>query len=264
MNKHVVITGGTRGIGFGLVQAFLALGYSVSFSGTRPITISHAEEALCRENLPNNFKGFICSVEYVKDIKDLYTNAVKTFGPISIWINNAAIFQPKKPFTEFTDRQILRVFKVNVASVMNACRIVQPLMHAQGYGAIYNMEGFGSDGKIMVNRTLYGTSKRALRYFTRSFALETKDSPVQICTISPGLVATDMLREAIPEESSKHNGYPGVYRILTYPPDIVTRYLAKRIDRNKRHGAHIVWLSKRRILFRFISAPLRMGLGSDR
>ena len=51
-------------------------------------------------------------------------------------------------------------------------------MLAQGFGAIYNMEGMGSDGRKHAGLTMYGTSKYAVHYFTESLALEAKETPV--------------------------------------------------------------------------------------
>jgi len=60
-------------------------------------------------------------------------------------------------------------------------------------GAIYNMEGFGSDGARQLGMALYGSTKTALRYFTKSLADETRESGVIIGTTSPGIVVTELL-----------------------------------------------------------------------
>jgi NAD(P)-dependent dehydrogenase (short-subunit alcohol dehydrogenase family) len=68
---------------------------------------------------------------------------------------------------------------------MLAAPVAYNRMLQQGHGAIYNMEGLGSDGRRITGLTPYGTSKRAVRYFTDAFAAEVKNGPVIVGTISP-------------------------------------------------------------------------------
>ena len=71
------------------------------------------------------------------------------------------------------------------------------LILQQGGGKIFNMEGLGSDGVMIDGMTIYGTTKSALSYFTRSFSHEARHSAVEIGTLSPGMVVTDMLRRMV-------------------------------------------------------------------
>ncbi|MGM0432785.1 MAG: SDR family oxidoreductase [Spirochaetota bacterium] len=263
MGQHIVITGGTRGIGFALVRSYLERGCSVTFSGTRPATIGPAVEFLSKQYDRRSFSAVLCNVERVNDINELYNSAVSTFGPIDIWINNAAIFQEQKDLLSFSDRHIQHIFRVNLAGVMHVCRLVVPRMTAIGYGAVYNMEGFGRNGNIMRYRTLYGTTKRALRYFTRSFMLEQACSPVTIGLIQPGLAMTDMLREALPRNKETASIiFSGIYRLLTYPPEPVARYIvSKTLSRTSRKRLiRINYLTPWRILLSCFTAPARRKL----
>jgi NAD(P)-dependent dehydrogenase (short-subunit alcohol dehydrogenase family) len=253
MKKHVVITGGTRGLGFALVKAFLDQGCRVTFSGTHPDHVQKAMEKLSHTFSTENFTGETCNIERVHDITDLYKKAVKHLGRVDIWINNAAIFNKTRDLAEFSDRQINMIFRVNLVGPIHVCRLIQPLMAQQGGGAIYNMEGFGSTGAIMQGRTLYGTSKRALRYFTRSFALETRNSPVTIGLINPGLTMTDMLKQAIPKRPDGVTHIPLAYRLLTYPPERVAKIIVKKVLPNTRHIHTVTYLTKLRIILSLFS-----------
>ena len=66
-------------------------------------------------------------------------------------------------------------------------------MNEQGFGQIYNFEGHGSDGRKRAGLLIYGTTKRAVRYFTEALIEETEGGPVQVCFLSPGIVVTDFL-----------------------------------------------------------------------
>lgn len=249
MDKHAVITGGTRGLGLALVKAFVSHSWNVTFSGTSPGNIEIALKNLEQSGISaERVHGVVCNVERVSDITDLYTQAVKKFSSVDIWINNAAVFQPPGPLAACSDRQINSLFRINISGPINVCRLVYPLMVQQGGGAIYNMEGFGSRGSIMAGRTLYGTSKRALRYFTRSFALETRDSPVTIGLIDPGLSMTDMLNQALPTQVKKTRKLPFAFLMLIYDTDTVADFIVRRIHSNKEHAHTIRFLTRRRRL----------------
>jgi NAD(P)-dependent dehydrogenase (short-subunit alcohol dehydrogenase family) len=247
MDKHAVITGGTRGLGLALVKAFVSHGWNITFSGTTPQNIEHALQTLGHSGISGDrIHGVVCNVERVSDITNLYTQAVKKFSSVDVWINNAAVFQPKGPLSVCSDRQINSLFRINISGPVNVCRLIYPLMVQQGGGAIYNMEGFGSRGSIMAGRTLYGTSKRALRYFTRSFALETKGSPVTIGLIDPGLSMTDMLRQALPEHVTKSKRLPLAFRMLIYDTETVADFIVRKIISNRGHAHTLTFLTKRR------------------
>ena len=72
-------------------------------------------------------------------------------------------------------------------------------MKEQGFGQIYNVEGYGSNDAMMTGLTLYGTSKRAVTYFTRSLAKESRDltgGRILVCRLTPGIMITDFLHTA--------------------------------------------------------------------
>ena len=68
-------------------------------------------------------------------------------------------------------------------------------MLAQGYGFIYNMYGFGSTGMLRTGMSIYGSTKRAVNYFTETLVKELADQPVKIGSLSPGMVITDLVSE---------------------------------------------------------------------
>ena len=79
---------------------------------------------------------------------------------------------------------------------MHCNRVAIAGMLKQGGGRVWNMEGFGSNGQTMPKYGPYGATKYALKYFTKVMVKEYKDTPVEICYLSPGMVLTDMLASA--------------------------------------------------------------------
>jgi NAD(P)-dependent dehydrogenase (short-subunit alcohol dehydrogenase family) len=125
----------------------------------------------------------------------------------------------------------------------------------EGHGAIYNMEGLGSDGRRITGLTPYGTSKRAVRYFTDAFAAEVKGGPVIVATISPGMVLTDLTMNQVRKDPEKNRQLIRIYNILANEADTVAPYLAGKMIDNTRHGAKISWLNNWKVIRRFLSAP---------
>src|SRR5665647_1943359 len=87
--KTVIITGGTRGIGAGLVKDFLTLEWNVSYSGTSDSSIERSLSSLSANYRAGSFRAFKCDVLVEKDLINLWDNTIKAFGQVDIWVNNA-------------------------------------------------------------------------------------------------------------------------------------------------------------------------------
>ncbi|WML51112.1 SDR family oxidoreductase [Neobacillus sp. PS3-12] len=246
--KHVVITGSTRGIGFGLATEFLKAGCKVTINGTTQESVDKALINL-QEYIPDNVIGFPARVEELDDVEKLWDYSQKHFGKVDIWINNAGIDQDRKLFWEMGQAEYEKVIRTNLLGVLNGSNVAFRHMLEYGDGQIFNMEGFGSNGMMREKMTIYGTSKSAISYFTRSLALEAKNTNVKVGTLSPGMVATDFLRKSLDEQNRK------IYNILGDKVEPVTQFLAKRILNNQKNGANIQWLTKPKVMWRFMSSP---------
>lgn len=93
--KKIVITGSTRGIGFGLARSFLELGQSVVVSGRTAETVESVRAALAKTYGEDRVAGIPCDVTQCDAVQALWERAVDAFGSIDIWINNAGISHPQ-------------------------------------------------------------------------------------------------------------------------------------------------------------------------
>ena len=252
--KHILITGSTRGIGFGLAKRFIETGLKVTINGTTEINVSKAVQKL-KELYPEaTIQGFAANVCKIEEVESLWKKATEGFGPVTVWIDNAGIDQSRKSIWEIDSQTTEKVVQTNIIGVINGSIIAFKKMTELGEGQIYNMEGFGSDGMIMKNMTLYGTTKRAVRYFTRSMAKEAINSSILIGTLSPGMVVTDFLLNSLkanPEEAVKNKR---IFNILADKVETVTLFLSTQIIRNTKNNVHIVWLTKPKVIGRFIKS----------
>ena len=127
-------------------------------------------------------------------------------------------------------------------------------MLKQGSGQIFNMEGFGSDGRKRLGATSYGTTKYGLRYFTQAVALEAKNSPVKVGTISPGMVVTDLLIGNYDKTSPEWKNAKRIFNILADKVETVCPFLVEKMIANQKNNAAIEWLTTPKIAWRFMTA----------
>ncbi len=252
--KTVIITGGTRGIGISLVMDFLRCGWNVAYSGTADSSIEDSLLLLSGQFRPGSYLAVKCDVRDEKDLDNLWLSTVKTFGKVDIWVNNAGVANEQTLFYKIPPEVFIKIIDTNVKGLMLATHVAYNRMLLQGFGAIYNMEGLGSDGRTISGLTPYGTSKRAVRYFTDAFAKEVKNGPVIVGTISPGMVLTDMTLKPLRKDPDKNKQLIRIYNILANDPDTVTPFLVRKMTENKKNGAKISWLSSWKVMKRFLSA----------
>lgn len=254
--KTVVITGSTRGIGFGLAREFLKRGCRVVISGRNQASVDKVVAELSAQYATDAVCGHACDVADYEQLRALWSAAVAHFDRVDYWINNAGMDLPRQSFWQLTPAQIQRIISVNLLGVMYASHIVVGAMLKQGGGQLFNMEGFGSEGRMSVGITAYGTTKYGLRYFTRSLQKELKGTPIIVGTLSPGIVITDLLMDAYKDRPDDLARAKRFFNILGDHVETVTPYLAQKLLENTAQGAHIAWLTPSKIFWRFLKMPL--------
>jgi len=252
--KHVIITGGTRGIGAGLSSEFLKKGYRVTFAGTTDRSVNEAAEKLSEKWPVNSFKGVVCDVTSPDNINTLWDFGTKIFGEVDIWINNAGISNREKEFHKLSPSIFNSIIDINIKGLMNCTHLAYNRMLEQGKGAIYNMGGLGSDGRIIRGLTPYGVSKRAVQYFTRAFAREVKEGPVLIGLLLPGMVLTDMLLDPVRENRSENRRLVRVLNLMAEEVEPVTEWLVEKIIENQVYNAILSYTSALSMFGRAIKA----------
>jgi NADP-dependent 3-hydroxy acid dehydrogenase YdfG len=196
--------------------------------------------------------GQTCDVTDFTEVQSLWDTAKKTFGIVDIWINNAGITNPTRLLWEVDEREISPVINTNITGVIYGSQVALKGMLEQGSGQIYNMEGFGSGDMMRAGMTIYGTTKRATRYFTESLVEEAKETPVLIGALGPGMVVTDFMLDdlkKLPKE--KYEETKTIYNILADTVEIVTPFLVEKILANDKTGVKIDWLTTEKANSRF-------------
>lgn len=254
--KNVVITGSTRGLGLEMAKEFLIAGCNVTICGSKPESFDYAKEKL--KEFENRYIYVACNVRRIEDIKKLWLTSIEKWGSVDIWINNAGQNCPRESLWNTPDLYIDAVVDTNIKGVMYGSKVAAENMLQQGHGQIWNMEGLGSNDMIIEQTILYGTSKRALTYFTQGLAKELKDSPVKAGRLSPGMMLTDFITKSPTGEVSsvtQDNKFRKVFNILGDEPKTVAKFFVPRILSNTKQDAHLVWLTNLKSFKRFMMAP---------
>ena len=149
----------------------------------------------------------------------------------------------------------MKVISTNLVGAINGSVVALRTMLEQGFGSIYNMEGLGSSGPMIRGLALYGITKSALSYLTRAMVKETKNTPILVGALRPGMVATKLITEQYEGRSIEWERSKRIFNILSDRVETVTPWLAKKILNNKKNGVNIVWLTRFKILKGFLTAP---------
>ena len=257
--KTVVITGSARGLGFEMAKVFRSRGLNIVLSDLNEEKLAEAKEELLSDiNGAGRVEYKVCDVTSSSDLANLANYTKQKFTNIDIWINNAGVNQPDKPIWELSEQEIDLVLDVDLKGAVIGSKTALKAMIEQNSGAIYNIEGYGSNDAMMTGLSMYGTSKRAITYFTQALAKEVADRNLNILVgrLSPGIMITDFITTALgdkehielPEKTKK------VYNILGDYPDVVANFLVEKILENQKNNAHIEWLTTKKAAWRFMTA----------
>jgi NAD(P)-dependent dehydrogenase (short-subunit alcohol dehydrogenase family) len=262
--KSIVITGSTRGIGLGLAKAFLAQGCAVTISGRTQVAAEQALDVLCQDADPARVLAVACNVQSPEQLQNLWEQANSRFKKVDIWINNAGYSGPHTKIWELAPDQVEDIVHTNLLGVVYGSQVAARNMLAQGYGAIYNMEGMGADGRKHAGLTFYGMTKYGMQYFNDSLALETKDTPLIIGGLRPGMVITELITGQYKDRPEELEKVKKIFNIIANRVEDVSPWLVERILANTRSGVTINYSSTWKMLWRFITAPFsKRDLFSD-
>jgi NAD(P)-dependent dehydrogenase (short-subunit alcohol dehydrogenase family) len=186
-NKTAIITGGAGSIGAATARKFLDFGAKV-------ILVDLSEEALqktVKELGSADVDYIVADVTKSADVERYVKEAVKRFGKIDIFFNNAGIEGVVKPITEYPEEVFDKVIAVNVKGVWLGCKYVLPEMKDGGSIIITSSVAgvMGSPGT-----SAYNTSKHAVIGVMRSVALEAAPRKIRVNTVNPSPVDNRMMR----------------------------------------------------------------------
>ena len=190
--KNVIITGGSRGIGKGIVEVFVRHGANVAFTYR-----SSDKQA---KKLQQDVSVYKCKVKSyqsdasdLEDAKKLVCKVIDDFGSVDVLVNNAGITRDGL-LMRMSEEDFDRVMNINMRSVFNMTKAVLTTMLKAKKGSIINMSSVvGLKGNA--GQANYAASKAAINGFTKSIALELGSRNIRCNAIAPGFIETEMTAE---------------------------------------------------------------------
>lgn len=188
-NKTALVTGGSRGIGKAIVEALLEEGATVIASASSLSSFSSL-------NPSEKVHCIAANLESANETTQLFESALSCTGQIDILVNNAGIYL-SKPFEDYTLADVDRQMCINVYAVFQLTQMAVRHMTPRGSGKIIQISSTAGKWESP-NQAIYNTTKHAVVGMSKCVALETASRGVQVNTICPGMVDTDMLQNFEP------------------------------------------------------------------
>ena len=253
-NKIAVVTGGTRGIGYAIVQKFLQNGAKVVLFGSREETVVKAVASLKEENPDWDVSGAWPKLTDAAAMADEIAKIKEKYGRIDILVNNAGGY-PKEIYKniehqaikiwEWSEEQWDQIIKTNLRIPFLVTKNVVPVMIKQGKGDIVNVSS--RMGRIASQMGAYAVAKGGIVTMTKTTAIQTKEYGIKCNAVSPGIVDTPGQRvynhsvgqDGCPMGSSKDVAKAIIY-LLADSPAVMTGQSIDLFTTNdyKRHCHH--------------------------
>ncbi len=198
-NQHVIVTGGTRGIGAGITESFLKAGATVvaTYSGNDEAASAFKEKhALYGDKLV--LKKF--NVANTNEVESFFKEYETKFGSLEVLVNNAGI-RRDQIIPSMSEEDWDSVIDTNLKGTYNMTRFAVLLMMKNRYGRIVNMSSVG--GKLgLPGQANYAASKAGQIALSLSVSKEVAKRNITINNVCPGFIETELIKD-LPEEQVK-------------------------------------------------------------
>ena len=219
IEKTVLVTGASRGIGEAAARQFAALGANIVLAARSERRIKQIAAEIV--DAGGRALAVVCDVADYSSMQAAVDASVNTFGTLNILINNAGIVDPIGHMADIDPDAWGQVIDVNVKGVYHGLRAAIPVMEAQGFGTIINISS-GAATNALEGWSHYCASKAAVLMLTSCADKEYRNKGITVLGYSPGTVATEM------QVKIKASGINPVSRLELsdhYPPEMPAKAL---------------------------------------
>ena len=193
MNRNVVITGASRGIGAAIARELARRGDSLVLTARSREGLEETAAAS-----PNSRPHIITAdVTRRDEVERVREEAIRVFGHVDVWINNAGR-GIVRPVLALTDEDLDEMIAINVKSVLYGMQAIAPHFMERGRGHIINMSSFLARVPVATLRSAYSAAKAAVNSLTANVRVDLRRTHpgISVTLVMPGLVATEFARHA--------------------------------------------------------------------
>ena len=193
MDRTVVITGASRGIG-------AAIARELARRGDKLVLAARTRDALEDvASASSNTRVHIVTADVTQrgDVERIRDEAIRAFGYVDVWINNAGR-GIVRPVLALTDEDVDEMVATNVKSALYGMQAIVPHFMERGRGHIVNMSSFLARVPVATPRSAYSAAKAALNSLTANLRVDLRRTHpgINVSLVMPGLVATEFARYA--------------------------------------------------------------------
>lgn len=201
MQKTILLTGATDGIGFETAKILASQGHNILLHGRSPTKLEDVESSLSALSGDGRIESYLADLTRMPDVEKMATAVAERHTKLDVLINNAGIFRTANPVMQ--DGLDIR-FVVNTFAPYLLTKRLLPLMDSSGRvvnlssaaQAPVDLEALAGDIRITEHFTAYAQSKLAITMWSREMALALKDKGPAIIAVNPGsMLATKMVKE---------------------------------------------------------------------
>lgn len=267
----IVITGGTKGVGYAMAREFLARGDRVCICGRSQIRVDNAVKALRAEFPGRCVAGAACDVTDPRDVDEFGDFAASTVGTIHHWLNNAGMVSARETLLDVEPSEVVRVCNTNLTGAVLCCQKAAKMMVRQRAPKtssssskndvpfhVYNF-GFSTWGASFSKSTCtHKATKRGLSQLTVSLVEELAAARVEtvgVHQLSPGMVLTDLLLEGAEPVSKRF------FNVLAEEPETVAADLVPKIRNTFSKTSAVEFLTLQDAVFRVVTGVPQIFFG---
>ncbi|MCS6810962.1 MAG: acetoacetyl-CoA reductase [Tepidimonas sp.] len=217
------VTGGMGGIGTAICQALYKAGFKV-IAGCGP-TRDYQKWLDEQKALGYTFYASVGNVADWDSVVQAFAKAKAEHGPIDVLVNNAGITRDRL-FVKMTKEDWDAVINTNLTSMFNVTKQVVPDMIERGWGRIIQISSVNGE-KGQAGQTNYSAAKAGMHGFTMALAQELASKGITVNTVSPGYIATDMVKAIRPDVLEK----------------IIAQIPVKRLGEPREIASIVAWLA---------------------
>src|SRR5882672_6450162 len=192
MNRVIVITGASAGIGAALAREMGARGDTI-------VLAARTADALRDAAAHVRSRTLVVAADVTKraDVERIRDEAIQAFGAIDVWINNAGK-GIVRPVLDLSDEDVDEMIAINLKSALYGMQTIVPHFQTRGHGHLINISSFLARVPVASLRSAYSASKAALNTLTANLRVDLQRThpAIHISLVMPGLVTTDFARHA--------------------------------------------------------------------